>query len=89
MEYKVGQEFVDEHAPSGKLHFKIIGMDVIRERLKSGKTKIRDRIIKLENLRIEKTSYRNEETYRKLRFFSMKEKSLNGLLERKVIKPKE
>ena len=89
MQYKVGQEFVNENAPSGKLHFKVIGMDVIRERLKSGKTKVRDRIIKFENLRIEKTSYRNEETYRKLRFFSMKEEILNGLLERKVIKPKE
>ena len=89
MDVKVGNEYVNELAPSGKMHLKIIGVDAIRQRLKSGKTKTSEKVFLIENLLINRCDWKREDTYTKLRNFKMKESSFKQLLERKIIKLKE
>lgn len=90
MEYKEGQELISGHLSRGR-HYKVLSVKPVYLIGRSGKKKLSQVLITLENQTIKKEEYKNmsEFSFNKLKIFEISQSELDKLVSMQVLKLKE
>ena len=90
MEYKEGQELVSGHLSRDR-HYKVLSVEPLYTVNKSGKRKLSSTQIRLENLKIKRSDFKNmsDLTFGKMKVFEISESELDKLVGLDVLKLKQ